>query len=164
MAKFTLEENSGGDFLNLPDDAIVQVEVVSVETRAATNSKTGESWNKENFRFKITDIPDSLQEEFGVLEGSTIFGSVSSKFTMHPDNKLRQWSEALLDLGELDAGFELDTEMLVGRRARAVISSYIKKDGTRNHQVAGLLPLAPAAIGSGGSPSTSMFDDDEPPF
>lgn len=164
MAKFTLEENSGGDFLNLPDDAIVQVEVVSVETRAATNSKTGESWNKENFRFKITDIPDALQEEFGVLEGSTIFGSVSSKFTMHPDNKLRQWVEALLDM-ELDAGFELDTDMLVGRRARAVISSYIKKDGTRNHQVAGLLPLVSAAIGSGGTtPAAGIWDDDEPPF
>lgn len=162
MAKFTVTETADGDFLNLPDDAIVQVEVVSVETRDATSSKTGETWQKENFRFKIVEVPDSLQDEYGILVGSTIFGSVASKLTTHPDNKLRQWSSALLDM-DLEAGFELDTDMLVGRRARAVIGSYKKKDGSRNHQVVGLLALAPAVIGGSGTPAPSFFDD-EPPF
>lgn len=163
MAKFTLEETAGGDFLTLPDDAIVQVIVDSTEVREATN-KQGETWKKLNFRFKILDLPTSLEEEYGVLIGSTIFGSVSAKFTMHPDNKLRQWVEALLDM-ELDAGFELDTDMLVGRKARGVVGQWVRKtDNQVNHQIKGLLPLAPVAVGSSGSSAGANLWGDEPPF
>lgn len=163
MAKFTLQE-ANNNFLTLPEDAIIQVLVESIEERTATNAKTGESWDKLNFKFKIVELPSSLEEEFGVLVGSTIFGSVAAKLTSHPDNKLRQWAEALLDLGDLGGGFELDTDMLVGRKARGVVGNWVRtSDGSVNHQIKGLLPLAAAAIGGSGSAARSFFDD-EPPF
>jgi hypothetical protein len=167
--KFTVEEagsNSDG-FLTLPDDAIIQVMVDSIEERHVPGKDGKEGWDKLNFRFKIVDLPDSLQGEFGVLVGSTIFGSVSARLTSHPDNKLRQWAEALLDLGELETGFELDTDMLVGRKARGVVGQWTRKaDNSINHQIKGLLPLAPASVGSSGTSAAAvnLFGDDEPPF
>lgn len=163
MAKFTLEE-ANSDFLTLPEDAIVQVIVDSVEERHVPGKDGGSGWDKLNFRFKILELPTALEEEYSPLIGSTIFGSVSARLTSHPDNKLRQWAEALLDLGELEAGFELDTDMLVGRKARGVVGQWVRKsDQQVNHQIKGLLPLAPAAVGSSGSQAQSFFDD-EPPF
>ena len=164
MAKFTVEETGGGDFLTLPADTIIPVIVDSIEERNVPGKDGGSGWDKLNFRFKILDLPDALQEQYGVLVGSTIFGSVSARLTTHPDNKLRQWSEALLDLGELDSGFELDTDMLVGRKARAVVGLWTRKsDNTVNHQIVGLLPVAPTPVG-GSAASAASFFDDEPPF
>lgn len=164
MAKFTVEDTGDNDFLTLPEDAIVQVLVDSVEERHVPGRDGKEGWDKLNFRFKILELPTSLEEQYSPLIGSTIFGSVSARLTNHPDNKLRQWAEALLDVGELEAGFELDTDMLVGRKARGVVGQWVRKsDQQVNHQIKGLLALTPAAVGSSGSQAQSFFDE-EPPF
>jgi hypothetical protein len=159
---FTMEE-AQSDFLTLPEDAILQVQVESVELRHVAGKDGKEGWDKLNFKFKILEMPTSLEGEFSALLGSVIFGSVSARLTTNPDNKLRQWSEALLDVGDLEAGFELDTDMLVGRKARGVVGNWVRKsDNSVNHQIKGLLPIAPAAIGSSGS-MQDIFGD-EPPF
>lgn len=164
MAKFTLEETGSGDFLTLPEDEIIQVVVDSTEVRHVDGKDGKDGWDKLNFRFKILELPTALEEEYASLIGSTIFGSVSAKLTTHPDNKLRKWAEALLDMDLDDPGFELDTEMLDGRKARGVVGQWVRKsDQQVNHQIKGLLPLVPAAVGSSGSQAQSFFDD-EPPF
>ena len=131
----------------LPPDTIVQVTVVSSEIKQATNSKTGESWDKIEFKFKIESVPTSLESTMGNAVGSHIWGSVSYKLSDHPDNKLKQWSEALLGF-ELGQGYELDTDDLVGRKARAVISNYTKRNGEAQHQVTALLPSVSTTLRS----------------
>lgn len=158
--KLTLEEAVEIEFLTLPDEAIVQVIVENIELREVPGRDGKEGWQKLSFKFKMLELPTKLEEEYASLIGSPIWGSVGARFTSHPDNKLRAWAEALLDIGDLEPGFDLETEMLIGRKARAVIGTYAKKDGTRQHQVIGLRPLhsAPAAIGA------PVADDDAPPF
>jgi hypothetical protein len=156
--KFTMEETKTDfEFLTLPDDTIVHVVVDNIELRNVPGKDGGEGWQKLSFKFKLLELPTKIEDEYAPLIGSTLWGSVSARFTEHPDNKLRKWAEALLDIGELEPGFELDTEMLIGRKGRAVISTYMKKDGQRNHQVAGLLPLVSA-------PQQAFTIDEEPPF
>lgn len=167
----------------LPPDTIIQVSVVGTEVKPATNSKTGETWEKLEFKFKIESIPSSLESTMGNAVGGYIWGSVSYKLSDHPDNKLKQWSEALLGF-ELGQGYELDTDDLFGRKARAVVSNYTKRNGEAQHQVSALLPavstnsFAPASSapsiqaeslvtgGANAAPSAaSMFPtDEEPPF
>ena len=151
------------EFLTLPEDAIVQVVVKEITDREVPGRDGKDGWTSLSFRFTILEVPSYLGDQYDSLIGSTIFGSVSAKLTSHPDNKLRQWIEALLDM-ELEPGFEFDTEMLVGRKARAVIGNYTKKDSTVvNHKVKGLLPLVPVSVGASGTASTPSFLD-EPPF
>src|SRR4051812_36110811 len=106
----------------LPVDSIVQVEVEEVSERFVEGKNGKEGWNKIEFKFLILDVPTKLQDEFGSLIGTRIWGSVSARFTDHPDNKLRAWAEALLGVSVNEPGFELDTDILVGRKARAVVS------------------------------------------
>lgn len=123
----------------LPVDTIVQVEVEEVNEKFVEGKDGKEGWNKIEFKCLILDVPSSLQDEFGSLIGTRIWGSVGARFTDHPDNKLRQWAEALLGVSVSEPGFELDTDVLVGRKARAITSQYTKRDGTKAHQVAALL-------------------------
>ena len=177
MAKITVEPGSSASLYPvLPPDSRVQVEAVSIEQRTAQN-RNGETWEKLEFKFRIVAIPDQMADEFGALEGSHIWGSVPLRLTSHPDNKLRQWAEALIGV-ELGEGYELDTDDLVGKRARALISNYSKKTGEIAHQVAGLLPAggdvqaapapaaaaALAAVGGGSTGGGWIKDDDDPPF
>lgn len=164
----------------LPVDTILQVEVEEVTEKFVEGKNGKEGWNKIEFKFLILDVPTSLQDEFGSLIATRIWGSVSARFTDHPDNKLRQWAEALLGVSVNEPGFELDTDILVGRKARAVVSQYTKRDGTAAHQVAALLPAAgqtaaPTVTVAEPAPSVQSepvgvsalsFDggDDDPPF
>lgn len=165
----------------LPVDAILQVEVEEITEKFVEGKNGKDGWNKIEFKFLILDVPSALQDEFGSLIGTRIWGSVSARFTDHPDNKLRQWAEALLGVSVNEPGFELDTDILVNRKARAVVSQYTKRDGTAAHQVAALLPAGSTAVSTPTittSPdpvtpeqepvgvSAFSFDggDDEPPF
>jgi hypothetical protein len=158
--KLTLVEAATVEFLTLPDEAIVQVIVDGIELRDVPGRDGKEGWQKLSFKFKILELPTALEEEYTSLIGSPIWGSIGARFTSHPDNKLRAWAEALLDIGELEPGFDLETEMLIGRKARAVIGTYEKRDKTRQHQVVGLLPLHAITP----APLMSFTKDDEPPF
>lgn len=126
----------------LPVDTIIQVEVADITEQEVQGKNGNPNWMKLEFKFRITGVPDVLSDEFGSLVGSHIWGNVSAKFTDHPDNKLRQWSESLLGVSVNQPGFELDTDILVGRKARAVISQYQRKDSTYQHSVATLLSAA----------------------
>jgi len=160
MPKMMLEEAK--EFGVLPDETLILIEVQDIRERNVTPKGGGEGWTKLEFKCVIRDIPDRFKgdEEYMELIGSNIWGSTSNRFTTHPDNKLRRWSEALLNMGELDAGFELDTDLLIGRQAKAVTGSYVRNDGSRRHQIDDMLPAGP--LGGTANIPAGLFKDDAP--
>lgn len=139
MAKILMEEYE--EYPVLPADSIIQVKVEDCSVKEV-NGQRG-TWNKLEFTFKIMSVPSP---EYDSLITGKIWGSVPFRFTDSVENKLRQWVEALLGM-ELSAGFELDTDLLIGREARAIISNYDKKATDprtglpfKQHQVDTLLP------------------------
>lgn len=139
MAKFVLEEVP--EFSVLPVDSIIQVTCTEIKEVSVPGKDGKDGWDKLEFTFQIDGVPDSLNAP--ELVGTKIWGSVGARFTTHVDNKLRQWAIALLNM-ELNEGFELDTDVLINRKARAVTGQYQKKAGSFQHNVSGLLPLVQA--------------------
>lgn len=138
MPKITMEEYE--EFPVLPQDTIISVRVDEINVRDVPGQRG--TWQKAEFKFKILGVPSA---EFQKLVGETIYGSVPFRFTESPDNKLRQWVEAIFGM-ELSAGFELDTDLLLNRECRAIISNYDKKakdprtgNPYKGHQVDALL-------------------------
>jgi hypothetical protein len=174
MPVYKLEETEAtDDWAILPEDTIVEVEVEDITEREVPGKDGREGWTKLEFRFRINAIPTDLEADYGSLVGSKIWGSVGARFTEHPDNKLRPWAQALLNMGELTVGFELDTDMLIGRKARGITSQYKKRDGSFNHQIGGLLPLTSNIVEdpfasnqfAAATTSSSRFGySEEPPF
>lgn len=173
---FKLEETKTFDVL--PSDTMIQVEVEDVTERWVEPSNGREGWMKLEFKFLIRGVPTAMQDQYGNLIGTRIWGSVAAKFTDHPNNKLRQWSEALLGATVNNPGFELDTDVLIGRSCRAATSQYKRRDGSDAHQISDLyepvigtavpsvIPTAPSAAPAvPQTPTvTAMTFDDEPPF
>lgn len=172
MAKITLEE--APEFDVFPEETVLRVRVEENEIREFDGSNG--KWEKLNFKFKVVQVFDP---QYKHMEGIPIFGGVPFRLTDHEDNQLKQWVEALLGLDELGVGFELDTDDLVGREARAITGTYTKKGTTQvRHTVASLLPLsddAGSVVGAGVAPepepaaaTQSSFgttvDDSEIPF
>lgn len=145
MPKFTMQEHDPNKYKVLPPDSIVQVEVVEITEREVNGAKG--TWTKLEFKFNVIDVPDAMRDEYSEVVGGPIWGSVSARFSEHPDNKLRQWAEALFGI-ELSVGYELDTDDLIGKRARAAITNYTKRDGGKAHQVDTLFPLTAYASAS----------------
>lgn len=180
MAKITLEEQP--DFLTFPVDSILDLKIEECNI-VTVNGRRGD-WQKVECKFKILGIQaigdGSPVQAYDSMVTQTIFGSVPFRLTDSADNKLRQWAEAIFNM-ELGLGFELDTDMFVGRRVRGLTSQYDKKAGDqvfKRHQVDALLPAAgaasaaapaaaaPAAAAPAADPwgSTSWGQSEEPPF
>lgn len=165
MAKITMTEAQ--DLTILPADTVIKVTIDSTKVKDVQGERG--DWQKIEFKFTINEAPGEYDE---ALRGTPIWGSVAFRLTESPDNKLKQWTEAILGI-ELSAGFELDTDMFVGRKVRAVVGNYDKKNGGKGHQVSALLPLRAgeglATVGAGAAPTgtpavASGGWSDEPPF
>lgn len=148
MAKLTMEEAK--DFAVLPEESILDLKVMTVEEREV-NGRNG-TWTKLSLEFKILGIQaigdGSPVEEYADLVTEKIFGSVPLKLTDSPDNKLRQWAEAILRI-DMGVGFELDTAMFKDRMVRGVTSIWMKKVGGNEyprHQVEFLLPMTEQTV------------------
>jgi hypothetical protein len=158
MGKLVVEEQL--EYPTLPDDSIIHVKLESTEVRTVNGARG--DWTKLECTFKILGIqnvqaPGDHVDNYANLIGQRIYGSVPYRLTTSEENKLRIWSEALLGR-ELGLGFELDTDYLTGREARAVTSTYEKRNINpktgqpfKAHQVATLLPMAGA-----GAPQTTQ--------
>jgi hypothetical protein len=169
--KLTLEE--GQEFPILPDDAIVPARIVEIESRDPNEFR---SWPDMQWKFTVLDVPS---QEFSSLIGSHLWGQTTQRFTLHPDNKLRQWLEAALGVDLTEPGVEVETDAAVNREVRVLIGSYDGKKGKRN-KVVGVLPKAPGASYPGvaaandpwaapvstpvSTPVTVPSYDEEPPF
>lgn len=83
-----------------------KLEDLDVKEIPFNDKKTGEpkTFSKIEWTFKIID---------GEYQGKDVRGETSAFLTDHPDNKFRNWSEALLNRS-LDLGFVLDEQDLVG--------------------------------------------------
>lgn len=148
MAVITMEEYH--EFPTLPVDSILHLKVDSTSVREVKGERN--SWQKLEFKFKILGIQivgdGSAAEEYEELLGQHIWGSVPYRFNTSPENKLRQWTEAIFGM-ELGVGFELDTEMFDGKQVRGITTTYEKRSINPrtgrpfvNHQVDSLLPFA----------------------
>lgn len=163
MARITVEEQK--EFTLLPPDSILHLKVDELTVREV-DGRHGK-WEKLEFKFKILGIqvvggggnPDDYED---VIAGP-IWGSVPFRLTDSPENKLRQWAEAILGL-ELGVGYELDTDLFLGRECRGLTSQYEKrsKDAQGNpfkgHQIDSLLPKAGAQPQSYQQPQQNMQD------
>lgn len=146
MAKIQMEEQQ--EYSVLPVDSIVHLRIEEVEV-VDVNGKNG-TWQKLNFTFKIVNIlatgDGSPVDGYDDAKSGKIWGSVPFKMTTSPENRLRQWVEAVYGM-ELAVGFELDTDLLIGKQVRGITSQYTSKAGYPRHQIESLLPY-----GQGASP------------
>jgi hypothetical protein len=172
MAKIVMEEVE--EFPTLPDDSIIFVTVENVQTREVEGQRG--NWTKLDFTFKVTGVQVSGDgsdvSKYDGLIGSKIWGNVPFRFTDSPDNRLKQWVEAILGM-ELTPGFELDTELLEGKKVRAITGSYEKKTVDsrtgrpfRQHTVQALLRMEDRqpVVATAAKVDPWANQDDEPGF
>lgn len=124
MPVFELEESTGsGDgegFSLIPDGTVADAVVTSVEVKTKP--------------FKDDDGKDIIRCEFaftlkgGEYDGRRVWGETSTKFSSHPDCRLRNWTQEIIGQ-ELPVGFRLNTDSLVGSDCRVAIA--VKKYKTR---------------------------------
>jgi hypothetical protein len=168
MGKIVMEEYE--EMPVLPDSSIVFLKVDSQNVKEVSGQRG--TWEKLEFTFKLMGIQvlgdDGDLGQYDPLIGAKIYGSVPYRFTDSPENKLKQWVEALLGM-ELTPGFELDTDLLVKREARGITTLYDKRainqrtgHPFKGHQIESLLAKNGAILGRAGadspwstSPSTS---------
>lgn len=154
MAKIVMDEYTERSVL--PDSSIVFLKVDSQETKEV-DGKNGK-WQKLEFTFKLLGIQvlgdGGDISEYDDLIGGKIFGSVPFTFTDSPENKLKQWVEALLGM-ELVKGFELDTDILDRREARGITRQFDKRaidvhtgKPFRGHGIDSLLPKGGTILGT----------------
>lgn len=185
MPRITMEEQK--EFGVFPVDSILLLKIDSIETREITG-RDGGTWEKLNFTFRVIDVQvagdGTPKEELDDMIGERIYGNVPFRFTSSPENRLRQWVEAIMGM-ELGVGFELDTDLLVGRTVRGITGQYEKKTKNpatgknyRGHQIESLLPakagtaapaqaqqgFAPAPVQAAPQPAFSTTGWDDPPF
>lgn len=98
----------------LPPDSIVtgKLEEVKIETVEYTDKHGNpDSFDKAVWWWKITN--DHRDGEFN---GRKVKGECNPEISTHPNNKMRNWIEALLGRS-LDAGMRISTDDLVGLTA-----------------------------------------------
>lgn len=137
MATIKMEEAK--DWTVLPEGTIITVKVLDEQTEEL-DGKYGK-WTKLNVTFEIIDAPEPYKSSPDVI-GSKIWGGIPFRFEDDPENPLKNWAEAILgfDLAG-NVGFELDTSDWVGRKCRAVVRTFTKRNGKEGHGVDALLPL-----------------------
>jgi hypothetical protein len=148
MPKITVQEQK--DLTVLPQDTILHLKVDELTIREV-DGRNGK-WEKLEFKFKILGIQivgdGSSPELYEDVIASPIWGSVPYRLTESPENKLRQWAEAILGI-QMGVGFELDTDLLINRECRGITTQYDKRttnpvtgQPNKGHQIDSLLPRA----------------------
>jgi len=138
VPKITLQED---DYLLLPENTLIGVKVSEIEVVEIPGKDGKKPWEKINFKFIIKSAPAA----YDAAVGSPIWGGIGFRFSLNPDNQLYQWVSALLGGLDLQVGFELDTDLLIGREAKALTTQYPKKNGGFGHRVDSLLPATVGA-------------------
>ena len=122
MPVITVEESN---YLGpIPEDSVLAARIVGIKQnkKPFQNEDGSDVWRME-FSFVIED-PDSP------FDGTRIWGDTPTTFNSHPDCKLRAWAQEILGGIEMDPGYTLDTDSLIGMHCRvAVALKRYKKDG-----------------------------------
>lgn len=138
MARLVVEQSVAKQFDLLEEDSIHEVTVSNIEVSTYDDPQNGPRKNL-NWTFTLHTPGD--------WEGKRIWGNTSMVFNTNPNCKLRNWAQSVLGT-DLDAGFELDTDDLVGRKARIAVGYRKKPDGTIKQFVADVLPTRTTAASS----------------
>jgi hypothetical protein len=121
-----VEESGFTGFIE--DGEILDATVVTVELREKPfiDERTGEKVKKFEFKFRV---------EGGDHDGQFIWGETATRLTDHPDNRLRNWAEALLGQ-RLPPLAKFNTDDLQDRSCRIIVGKEVKNRGqgekTRN--------------------------------
>lgn len=142
MPAFQVKEENDDFGGSVPEDAILRVRLESTEVRTIeyTDKNTGEpkSFQKIRWRFKIVDERPAYDKFYD----RTVFGETFARLTTRPDDKFRNWAEALLRR-PLDAGSLIELDDLTGL---AALASFTKEQDYKDKskywdRVDELLPL-----------------------
>lgn len=113
MAKITLQTNEPKkDFPLLPEDSLHEVQVTGIKQKVLPAKGDRPEKTMLDFEFTIKTP--------GEWEDKRIWGSVALWFSMSPQCRLRNWVQSILGT-ELEPGYELDTDDLIGRNARITV-------------------------------------------
>lgn len=116
----TDEADQEDDFKIIPGDMDFTAEVVRIEQKTLPfKDDDGNEIHQLEFSFKIQDN--------GEYFGHWVKGQAGLPFNDHPRNKLRFWAQNILGGVELNSGFQLNTDDLVGRKCR--IHTFVKVYG-----------------------------------
>lgn len=110
------------DFQPIPEDEIVQVEVVEVklEEKPAKWQKPGDT-HRVSWHFKVTEGPFANRH---------LWGNTPTWLNNSPKCVLRQWIQEVLGLDVLPDDFVFDTDEFAGLSARVLVGQRTKQDGT----------------------------------
>jgi hypothetical protein len=121
MPILTLEEANYVGII--PEDEVLQARITGIkQVKKPFVAEDGSDIWRMEFSFVI-DQPDSP------FDGTRLWGDTSTNFNSHPDCKLRAWTAEILGI-DMQPGFTLDTDQLVGNHCRVVVGvRKYKKDG-----------------------------------
>lgn len=111
-----VEESGFSGFIEDGEILNARVQSVELKTKPFTDEKTGEPVKKFEFKFKIDD-PN--------YDGQFIWGETSTRVTDHPENRLRNWAEALLGQ-RLTTHYKFNTDDLQDRDCRIIVGKTVK--------------------------------------
>ena len=141
------------EFPIIPNDSIVNVEVVECELRDFSEDFRAQYGVKDkqevSFRFRVTD---------GDYKGLNIWGSAKPIFDSSDNCRLRIWTQEILGVDKLPEGFVFDTDDLVGMNTRVLVSEYRKKKGGLGNRVKDVLRA------NANTPNATVSYNAEEPF
>lgn len=114
----------------IEDGEILPAKVVTVELKQKpfVDDKTGEPVKKFEFKFKVMDPGGDHDEQL-------LWGETSTRVTDHPENRLRNWAEALTGQ-RLPPHAKFNTDDLQDRECRVIVGKDTKmrngQEKTRN--------------------------------
>lgn len=115
MPIFEMQEpasSPGEERKKIDEDTIVEGELLAVKNKEMPyKDDNGNPVERTEFEFVITD------EGF---DGRRLWGTTGTKLVDHPDCKLKAWSQEIFGQ-EFPPGYRLDTDILIGKRARLVV-------------------------------------------
>lgn len=104
--------SGGGDFQPIAEDTIVEGELLNVRVKEMPwKDDSGNAVERTEFEFVITEDG---------YDGRRLWGTTGIKLVNHPDCKLKAWSQEIFGQ-EFPPNYRLDTDILVGKRARLVV-------------------------------------------
>jgi len=135
MPRATVEEP---EFVLLPEDTLLRCRLNAVNPKEVPyrDKNTGEqkTFTKWEWEFQVIE---------GEFAEKKIWGETNDKLTTHPDNKPRNWAEAILGQ-ELDLGMEFDTDDIVGLIADVTVYHHHYTKNGEDRTIAKIQDVLPA--------------------
>lgn len=130
MAKIVMEE--AVEILTFPKDTLLDLKVEEAKVVHVDSQRDNDpGWDSLELKLKVLDIValgdgSTNKEPYSNWIGQFVYAKCSWKFTTSPQNKLRRYAEAIFRQSPLAEGFELDSDLFVGRRVRGITVQYEK--------------------------------------